>query len=246
MIAGELEALQALKRLDLSLDDAARREEAARLRLRESTAQLASAREVQKTEKKLLDDALKEHKTLDLDLKKGEEQVRKYSTQMYEVKTNKEYTALKDEIDKAKGESQKLEDKVLQLMMKEDELKGAGARRAAELAELDKAHRVLEAEVQAELGRLETERAALREERGGKSGALPAALLHRYERIRALRGGSPLATVVEAPGGGEGACSECHMTIRPQTIVELHRMEELIACESCGRILYLEASARPA
>lgn len=243
MIAGELERLQELKRLDLALDEIARKETAAKTRLAESVAHLEAAREAQKSGKKLLDDALKEHKTHDLDLKKSEEQVKKHSTQMYEVKTNKEFTALKDEIDKGKAENQKIEDKILALMLREDELKGAMARGATELAATEQAHRALDAEVKAELASLEQARGSTLEERKGKAASMPAALLHRYERIRALRGGSVLARVVEAPGGGETACGECHMTIRPQIIVELHRAHELIACESCGRILFLETTS---
>jgi predicted nucleic acid-binding Zn-ribbon protein len=67
-----------------------------------------------------------------------------------------------------------------------------------------------------------------------------ANLLRRYDRIRAARGGSPLAQIIPSPDGREVVCSECHITIRPQIIVEVHKQGELVSCESCSRILYIE------
>ena len=78
---------------------------------------------------------------------------------------------------------------------------------------------------------------AQRAEEGGKLGA---PLLRRYDQIRKVRGGSPVAQVKESMGGADAICSECHMTIRPQIIVEIYKADELVACESCGRILFLD------
>jgi len=242
MVTQELAQLLALQETDTALADVSRHEEEAHTRLRDGKGQLERFKEQMAAEKKQLDEALKEHKSLDLDLKKFEDQTKKYSTQIYEVKTNKEYTALKDEIDRGKAECQKLEDKILQLMLREDELKGTAGRRNAELKEKTDGWKRTEEEVGAALGQLTSERETLnagREERGGR---LSPRLLERYDRIRRLRGGSALSRVVEAPTGGEAACGECHMTIRPQMIVEISKQEELVACESCGRILYLETS----
>lgn len=246
MITRELEQLLALQETDSALAEMARREEAARARLAREKDDLEAFREEAAAEKKLLDEALKEHKSLDLDLGKIEEQTRKYSTQMYDVKTNKEYTALKDEIDKNKAEASKMEDRILHLMLREDELKGTAGRRAVELKEKTGALSALEAEVSALLGRMASEREGLLAQRRERAGALAPRLLERYERIRQLRGGSSVARVTEAPGGREAACGECHMTIRPQIIVEIYKGEELIACESCGRILHLDMQPSPA
>jgi hypothetical protein len=97
-----------------------------------------------------------------------------------------------------------------------------------------------EAEVAAELEKCVTEKADLDAKRAERQAAMGAGLLRRYERIREARGGFPLARIIPAPSGNEVACSECHITIRPQIVVEVHRQEDLVSCESCGRILYLE------
>lgn len=239
-VAQQLELLLALGAVDVALDETASREGEARARLATAKTSVEAFREQIKSEKKSLDDALKAHKALDLELKAKEDQAKKYSTQMFEVKTNKEYTALKEEIDKVKGEAAKIEDQILQFMLKEDELKGAAGRRAAELAEKEKAFKATEAEVDGVLKECGTKRDELKAKRTTELDRLPAMLKHRYEQIRNARGGSPLAKVIEAPGGMEGACSECHMTIRPQVIVLLHKQADLVQCESCGRILHMD------
>jgi len=240
MITEELQKLLALQSVDAGLDGCARREADAHARLAASHASLEQFRRQIKDEKKGLDDALKERKVLEIDIKGREEQVKKYTAQMYDVKTNKEYTALKDEIERAKGENQKQEERLLQIMIREDELRSAAGRRATDLAALESEVKKTEEEVKAELDACSALKADLEAKRAEKRDVMGASLLRRYERIREARGGSPLARIIEAPGGAEVACSECHMTIRPQIIVEVHKQEELVSCESCGRILYIE------
>lgn len=240
MIQRELDELLALRNIDLILDELTRREHGLRVKLAEGQGRLVAARQAVQNEKHSLDEILKQHRLLDLDLKQREEQIKKHTSQMYEVKTNKEYTALKEEIERDSGEMQGIEDKVLALMMKEDEMKGAIGRRNAELSDLEKSTKELEAEVKAGTEQVTAERAEQKTKRQEAAGVLSASLLRRYEQIRKLRGGSPLASITPGSGEGMGVCSECHMTIRPQLIVDLYKKEELVPCESCGRILYLD------
>jgi predicted nucleic acid-binding Zn-ribbon protein len=36
----------------------------------------------------------------------------------------------------------------------------------------------------------------------------------------------------------EGLCTACHLVLRPQFYQDVRRNEEVLYCESCGRILY--------
>ena len=240
MISQELGQLLELQRIDLALDDADRRESEEKARLKQAQESVESARNKAKETKKAVDDLLKERKALELEFQGRDNQIKKYNSQLYEVKTNKEYTALKDEIEKNKAEGKVLEDRILQLMLREDEMKGATGRMNAEVAGVEKTAREAEVSVADALKRITEEREALVSSRGEHAAKLGKSLLDRYERIRRNRGGSPLSKIVEGPGGSDMTCQECYMTIRPQIIVELHKQEELITCESCGRILYME------
>ena len=42
------------------------------------------------------------------------------------------------------------------------------------------------------------------------------------------------------------SCTGCHVQVRPQIVVELHKGEKLVNCPGCGRILYIEEAAAEA
>ncbi|HOC42614.1 MAG TPA: C4-type zinc ribbon domain-containing protein [Thermoanaerobaculales bacterium] len=56
----------------------------------------------------------------------------------------------------------------------------------------------------------------------------------RFLRLLKSKKGTAVAAVVE------GSCSVCHFAVRPHLRQRLRRCEEIITCESCFRILYLE------
>jgi predicted nucleic acid-binding Zn-ribbon protein len=57
--------------------------------------------------------------------------------------------------------------------------------------------------------------------------------LHRnYERLRKSRKGIAVAEAIE------GRCSACHLSMRLQFFQDLRRGDQVMYCESCGRILY--------
>ena len=56
----------------------------------------------------------------------------------------------------------------------------------------------------------------------------------RFMRLLASKKGTALAAVVE------GSCSLCHFALRPHLQQRVRRCEEIISCETCHRILYVE------
>jgi predicted nucleic acid-binding Zn-ribbon protein len=58
------------------------------------------------------------------------------------------------------------------------------------------------------------------------------ATYQRYERVRKGRRGVAVAEAVE------GRCSACNMVIRLQFFQDLKKGDQVMACESCSRILY--------
>ncbi len=64
---------------------------------------------------------------------------------------------------------------------------------------------------------------------------LPARLAAVYDRLaQRSRDGIAVAEVVN------GSCSACYMSLRPQIQLNVKRGDEIITCESCSRILYLQ------
>jgi predicted nucleic acid-binding Zn-ribbon protein len=157
----------------------------------------------------------------------------KSETRLYEVKTNKEYSAVLLEIEEIKQEKAEIEEQILGLME-------VGERVALDIREAERLHAEREeqarrdvAEVGLRLAHVETELASIRTARGGRATELPPALLADYDRIRKARGGVAVATV-----GVSAVCSACRVTIRPQAIQELRTSRPLMLCENCGRFLF--------
>lgn len=64
---------------------------------------------------------------------------------------------------------------------------------------------------------------------------LPERLAHVYNRLaQRSRDGIAVAEVVN------GSCSACFMSLRPQVQLEVKKGDEIITCESCTRILYVQ------
>jgi predicted nucleic acid-binding Zn-ribbon protein len=157
----------------------------------------------------------------------------KSETRLYEVKTNKEYSAVLLEIEEIKQEKAEIEEQILGLME-------AGERVAQDIREAEQVHAGREerarrdvAEVGRRLAQVEAELADARAARAARATELPPALLGDYDRIRKARGGVAVATV-----GASAVCSACRVTIRPQAVQELRTARPLMLCENCGRFLF--------
>jgi predicted nucleic acid-binding Zn-ribbon protein len=174
----------------------------------------------------------KERKRLEDDIKVQEQKVSKLKDQMLQAKTNEQYRAFQHEIEFCETEIRKFEDKILDLMGESEPLdinvKKAEAALKEEKkqveAEKDKA-RDCTAVDQKQLSELEAERKAI------VTGMKPQ-VYSAYERIRKKWHGVAVAEATE------GRCGACQISLRPQFYQDLRKGEQLMFCESCGRILY--------
>jgi predicted nucleic acid-binding Zn-ribbon protein len=180
-----------------------------------------------------LDTAKKEQRARDKDLEVVQAKRSKTEGRLYEVKTNKEYSAVLAEIEDIKQEKGKVEEEILLLMETQERLavdiKDAESRfktREAQGRQEEAAFREKLRGVEADLALLRTERAELARQ-------LPPLVLADYDKLLKARGGLALAQVVKP-----SFCGGCRMTITPQRLQELRAQSALLPCESCGRYLY--------
>lgn len=94
----------------------------------------------------------------------------------------------------------------------------------------------IEAEIKAAYPGLEAREKELKKEREEIIQRILPAFMHTYERIRIQHSDPVVAVDAE-----NKSCTACHIQIRPQVMVELHKGDRLVNCPGCGRILYLEA-----
>jgi predicted nucleic acid-binding Zn-ribbon protein len=157
----------------------------------------------------------------------------KAENRLYEVKTNKEYSAVLLEIEEIKQEKAQAEEEILALMETQERLTADIREAELRLRTREDQARQDEVSVKKKLEAAEAELAVVRAERDSRARELPAQLLSSYERILKARGGIAVARVVAG-----AICGACRVTIRPQAMQELRSSADLMLCESCGRYLY--------
>lgn len=193
---------------------------------------------VAETEKNLvgievkLADAEKESRHCERDLQAKENTLSKYRSQMHEVKTNKEYSALMIEIDNLQQENSQLEDKILIFLEERDKLLDLIKIEKTKLEDNRERLEKKEEENRQRVKELEKIRDSEIEKREGLSQNIKKPLLGSYERIRKAERGIALAPV-------EGnVCCGCFTEIPYQTVNEIIKGNRLIICERCSRMLY--------
>jgi uncharacterized protein len=168
------------------------------------------------------------------DLKVKEDAIKKFQSQMYQVKTNKEYTAFQEEIARAKADGSLIEEDIIKIF----DLVDAENKKIAQEKEFLKKQEVALAEdkkkldedavrIKAELQTLKTQRTALAAKADPK-------VMPKYERIINSKDGLAVVPVI-----GD-SCQGCFRVMPPQVINEIQMNNALVFCENCTRILYIE------
>lgn len=190
------------------------------------------------------EEAAKERRTAEAATQDAQEKLKKYQQQINRVSTQREYGALLQEIDTVKGQISASEEQALSALERSEQTQKDLAARRATFQELDERYA-------AELARWDAEKPAvaqrveeLKQQIGDLRGRLPRNVASLFERILDRYPGSALASVrpIERPGQKqrEWHCSACNYRVRPQSVVEIRNSGNLIQCDSCKRILYLE------
>jgi len=209
--------------------------EAARLpkQIEAIQASLAEAKKTVDAFKTKIDQTKKDLRAKEKDLEVHAAKRAKEETRLYEVKTNKEYSAVLLEIEEVKQIKAKTEEEILGLMEMQERLAVDVKEAEGRLKTREEQARQDEGVVRVKLAKVEQELAVVRAERTSRARELPAALLASYDRIMKARAGTAVASV-----GANGICGGCRMSIRPQALLELRNATGLMTCESCGRYLY--------
>jgi uncharacterized protein len=174
----------------------------------------------------------KDRKKDESDIQVQEQKISKLKGQMLDAKTNDIYRAFQTEIEFCEKEIRRHEDHILELMSESEPLEKNV--KAAEVA-LAEEKKQVEAEKQEARERTAVDKKALDElnvERKALVTGITPSVYRNYERIRKGRKGVAVAEAVD------GRCAVCHMAIRLQLFQDLRKGDQVIVCESCGRILY--------
>lgn len=172
-----------------------------------------------------------QRRSLERELDSSQAQLVKTQIKLREVKTNKEYRAVLAEIDTGKGHIAALEDRILELMEAVESQHQRHQQQAYQV-------QVAEQELAQQAARVRQAQAVLAEQVTAEEEArqrlvadVARDLYARYQQLRSMRDRQAVVFVQE------GACSGCHLKVRPQLISEVRQQDKLITCPHCQRIL---------
>ena len=171
------------------------------------------------------------------ELASREANVKKLQGQLFQVKTNKEYTAMQHEIDTLKADNSLLEEGILKLFDAIDQAASGKRREQARWTEAQERFRVEQQRLERELAVITEQITELERQRQVIAPAIPRESLETYERVLHIRDGLALVPLIE------DSCGGCHRRLPPQVISEVYLNSRLVMCETCNRILYRNEAA---
>jgi len=178
----------------------------------------------------------KERRRVEGELGDHQELLKKYQGQLMLVKNQQQYAAAWKEIDATRKQVKELEDADLKTMGEVEALQTELDERRGGSSDLksrwDAAHEAW----QHSLGDLRTEVEQLKKRSAAIEAKLPEPLKRDFFQIFKQRQNIAVARVVN------DSCSACRTRIRPALFQQLKR-GDLVHCEGCRRILYLEGPA---
>ncbi len=184
-----------------------------------------------KEKEDLKEELLEKRKNNDEEIERLNENLKKFKSQLYQVRNNKEYDALTKEIDHT-------EEKIVQLEDENKESENMVEKLKVEIEELLPQVEELEAEIaekEEELKKIikanEREELKLTKEREKIASQIRKSDYNTYMRVRKALRGKAIATI------SRGACTGCHNVVPPQRQIEIKANKRLYTCESCGRLL---------
>ncbi|MFA5084737.1 MAG: hypothetical protein WC482_00010 [Candidatus Omnitrophota bacterium] len=194
--------------------------------------------EEKKSNLKKMEESLKmlqvKRKEKEVDLASKEGSIKKLQSQLYQIKTNKEYAALEGEIARTRADDSLIEEEILKIFDQMD----------AENQKILKEKEFLKTEEDKlaqqkkkfgdEVSRIKAQADGLNAQKTLLAGKIDKAILAKYNRI--IRSKDGLAVV---PVAGD-SCQGCFRILPPQVIHEIRTKKELICCGNCARILYIE------
>jgi len=180
-----------------------------------------------------LDQLSKERRRVDGELSDQQELLKKYQGQLMQVKNQQQYAAAWKEIDATRKVVKELEDSVLKNMTEAEALQAQLDERRGGHADLQALHDTAHGEWQHSLGDLRKEAEDLRAKASRVEETLPERLRNEFQKIFRQRQQIAVSRVAS------DTCSSCRTRVRPAVAQQLKR-GELVHCEGCHRILYLE------
>jgi uncharacterized protein len=229
----EIETLIELQKLDISIDGLKTKAKEIPVCIEKTKIDFAAKNQNLESSKQELARIQLDKKQKELDLHTKEEERKKHQSELNKVKKNDQYFALQKEINQVGQDISAIEDGILNMM---DSIEQVNTKIKQEQDILKQEETKLGQEIDKlnnDLSAVNISIATHESQRRDLAAKVPAESLSLYERIRKSKKGLAVAEVKK-----NSSCGGCHMTLPHQAVNEVRKMERLVLCENCSRILY--------
>lgn len=166
----------------------------------------------------------------------------KHEEEKYKVKSQDEFAALEKEVSRVESEKREIEDLLLELMEKEEELTqflpSFKVKAETEKNSLDGERKVLISN----LKKLTSQGEKFHDEREKLVPRLNPVLFEQYEKLHQQKDGLAVVPIKEIEDEKTKeitiVCEGCNVKVPPSLIGRVKRGKEIVYCENCNRILY--------
>ncbi len=198
----------------------------------------------------IIDEAAAERRAAEATAADCEEKLKHYQDQISQVRNQREYGALLQEIDTVKAQIRECEEQTLTAIDRSDEAEKSLNESRAAFEDLDQRYGDSLKKWEAEKPEVARQAGEVRERIASLETELPRGTLQYFRRVFERHSGNALAAVLEVPAVKRGApaiwhCGECNYRVRPQAVVEITNHGNLVLCDSCKRILHRPDTAAP-
>ena len=167
-----------------------------------------------------------------------QEKIKRSEGRMFEVKTNKEYQALLNEIEAAKEANSRVEEEILEVMDEVDELKKKLLKREKEVAITLEKIEGEKKQIQERIAQGNDVWEKQMKRREFLSKQIESKHFKLYTTLKEKRQGVGVVNVKNE------TCQGCFVNIPPQMYIEVQRNNNLIQCPNCNRILYWDGNGK--
>jgi hypothetical protein len=175
----------------------------------------------------------KQRKEKELELATNAEAVKKLQTQLYSLKTNKEFQTMLQQIADTKADGSLIEEKILMSFDDSDKIKAQIDQENIKLKSEEKVFLEKKKSIELRIKEIDERLNQLQEQRKQITPGIDPKMLAEYDRILSSRDGLAIVTVID------NSCGGCHMLVPPQVINLIKMYEHIVTCEVCNRIFYI-------
>jgi predicted nucleic acid-binding Zn-ribbon protein len=228
----QITALFELQKRDRQLSRLERRLALIPLRAKELDDDLAKLEAMLDAERRKFEETRSFQRQQEMQLHDEEEHIRQTKSKLSQVKTARELNATQREMDSTRRMATARSEEITKIEAGVEEAEQRIAAMSVSLEQLrtqaDEEKQRLEATRETTAAKL----AKLSKRRGSLTAEIEDDVLKTYERIRTRMPGLAFAPAKQQ------RCTSCKMVVPAQMYVALRKGDEILACESCGRLLY--------